>query len=266
MRLERTTRLHTPDRRIPLWARPYIRLAVVAVLVFIGDRATEELIRNGWTMGILPVTAIRILSALPVLHFPIAGFIFALEVDKWDWFWLSAGSRGEAYQLFYQRWDKVMDLVTLAAAAVVTMRWEDQVSRSIALAAFLWRVLGVLLFVAFGLKWLLLVFPNVFEALFVLYVLFHLLTGRDRMLHSWREASIVLIALLVPKVASEVFLHVMNTRPSDVVSLPIPNGWVEGVFWSALMYGTGALALMWLARRSHVTRNAADREEDLSAV
>jgi hypothetical protein len=233
------------------------------VLVFVGDRATDALISNGWTMGIVPVTAIRIVSALPILQFPIAGFIFALEVDKWDWFWLSAGSRGEAYQLFYQQWDKVMDLVTLGIAALVAMRWRDRLTRSIALASFLWRLLGVLLFIVFGSKWLLIAFPNVFEALFVLYVLFHLLTGRDRMFNGWREASIVLVALLVPKVASEIFLHGMNTRPGDVIELPIPYGWLEGMLWAVLMYGTGALSLVLLAARSHVTRARIDREEDL---
>jgi hypothetical protein len=238
----------------------------VALLVFVGNRLTGLLVANGWVMSIVPVTAIRIAATLPILHFPLAGFVFALEIDKWDWYWLSAGSKGLEYQLFYQRWDKVMDLATLGVAAAVTLRWQDHIARRLALATFAWRLIGVLLFTALGYKWLMILFPNVFEAVFVLYILFHIVTGRQRMFDGWLEASLVLVALLIPKVVAEYFLHVLNNRPENVIQVPIPNGWIEGLFWSAAMYGSGALTLVWVSWSSRGARTTRDREEDLSAV
>ncbi len=68
--------------RIPARARPFLRLAAVALLVVAADAATYQLVHRGGTFEFPLVTAVRLLSAATVLKYPLAGFVFALKVDK----------------------------------------------------------------------------------------------------------------------------------------------------------------------------------------
>lgn len=242
-----------------------MRLAVVMALVAVGDTATQVLIDRGWTMGFEQASVVRVLGALPVLHWPFGGFVFALEVDKWDWYWLQAGQRDEAYQLTYQQWDKAMDLVTLGAALIVALHWKDRVARLLALGTFVWRVAGVVVFYVTKQEATLIAFPNVFESLFLLYVLYHLLTGREQMLHGPWSTLGVMLALTLPKMAQEFFLHLLDGRPQDVWEVPIPGPLVVK-FWLGVLYGPVLVALGYLVATRRGRRVRGDREADLSAV
>jgi hypothetical protein len=254
-------RLHIPPR----W-HPFLRLAAVAAIVLVIDEVTGRLTERGGAVDPWIVTAARIASSLLVLRFPLAGFVFALEVDKWDWYWLDAGSRSEQDQALYQRWDKGMDLVTLGAAAFVTWRWRDRVARTFALGMFGWRAIGTVAFVATGQSWLLIAFPNVFESLYLLYMIFVVLSGQTQMLNTRRTAVLVSLAVIVPKVAEEFFLHAFDNRPWTMFDFPLPGPISEAVIWGAAMYALPLLALVVLVSRAHGHPTRGDPEEQVSAV
>ncbi len=63
-------------------------------------------------------------------------------------------------------------------------------------------------------RWILIFFfPNVFESMFLLYLIFRVLSGNQRMLYSRTAMVLVTLALFIPKVATEIFLHMLNDRP-----------------------------------------------------
>ena len=164
--------------RIPARARPFLRLVAVALVVVVADAdadanadadaATSQLSRRGGALDFPIVTAMRLLSAATVLKYPLAGFVFALEVDKWDWFWLGMPDQTPEMQEIYQHWDKTVDVICLGIAAVVVLHWPDMRARLIAMTAFSWRVLGLLVYFLTDQRWLLIFFPNVFESVFLL--------------------------------------------------------------------------------------------------
>lgn len=132
-------RLRSPIR-IPARAQPFLRLAAIAILVVVADAATNQLSRHGGTFSFPTVTAVRVLVAPLILHFPLAGFVLSLEVDKWDWYWLGVGNDGDARQALYQHWDKAMDLVCLGMAAITVLKWPDLRVRNLALGSLAWPV------------------------------------------------------------------------------------------------------------------------------
>jgi hypothetical protein len=233
------------------WPGLLLRLGALVLFVYVGDRVMVEMGHRDRTLDLETVIAIRLVSSLPVLLLPFEGFIVALEVDKWDWFWLGAGGEPAEFQALYQEWDKVLDLALLAVAAVAAASWRDRTARSLALGAFVVRVVGVAAFIATEQRWLLVAFPNVFETLYLLYAGFRLLAGRDRMLTSLPLTTLVVAVTLTPKLIEEYFLHVLERRPWDWVQLPLPHAmepraWVAVAYLPLLLTG---LALVWRSRR-----------------
>ena len=253
-----------PDA-MPPWARPLGRLAIAILLVVAGDLITGVLIDRGLTLPLGVMTVVRVLSALPILRFPLAGFLVALEVDKWDWYWLDAGNRGDDFEAFYDGWDKVLDLLVLGAAAVVAWGWRDRLMRALALAAFGWRALGTMVFLMTERGWTLVIFPNVFQSLFLMYLVYYLVSGRPRMLRSRWVAAIAVLAALVPKVAEEYFIHVMGGRPWDHVPLPTPDV-LEPFIWLVLIYVPAVLVVAVLAITTRGDGRSGDREAQLGVA
>jgi hypothetical protein len=241
-------------------------LAAVAAIVLVVDAVTGRLTERGGAVDAWIVTAARIASSLLVLRFPLAGFVFALEVDKWDWFWLDAGSRSEQDQALYQRWDKGMDLVTLGAAAFVTLHWRDALARNLALAMFAWRALGTVAFIVTGQSWLLIAFPNVFESMYLFYMVFTVLSGQTLMLTSKRVALVASMAVMLPKMAVEVFLHAFDDRPWTMFDLSFPGPLSEAILWGAAMYAIPLVTLVVLVLRAHGRPTRGDPEEQVSPV
>lgn len=224
------------------------RALLLAGLIVAGDRLTVVMTHQGWTLGRETVVLLRMVSALPVLRFPFEGMVMALEVDKWDWFWLGAGDEPTKAQLAYQEWDKFLDLFPLAMAFVASRRWRDPTMRTLLGATFVLRVVGVSLFLLTPQRWLLIVFPNVFENLFLMYVVFRMIAGRERLLVSRRTTIVVGAVALIPKMVEEYFLHFLERRPWDWVDLPIPDG-IEPRIWVIAMYLPLLLTVLYLTWR-----------------
>ena len=177
------------------------------------------------------VTAVRFLCSLAVLIAPLPGLWLCGHVDRWDWSLLGMPTASEHQQNLYQYWDKSFDTFTLAIVLVVALGWKDPLVRRLAIAAFVWRVAGVAIFMATDNRAVFVAFPSVLEKLFFFYLLFRVLSRRDIMLRSWTDAVLVMVALTLPKVAEEYFIHVGGRPWQTLTLLPASISTPDREYW-----------------------------------
>ncbi|MFN8585576.1 MAG: hypothetical protein U0446_09690 [Dehalococcoidia bacterium] len=163
------------------------------------------------TQGQLFVVALRLLVPLLILRWSLVGGILAMLVDATDVivveFFGPGGMGGHYSQL-----DKGLDSYYLALEAVVAWYWLNPWARWTALALFVYRLVGAVLFEATQVRALLFVFPNLFENWWLYCVV--VARVRPRWLPtSWRSTVVPLLILLVPKMAQEWLLHVAEAQP-----------------------------------------------------
>jgi len=163
------------------------------------------------TPALVAIAVVRVLGSLPVLRWPFAGGLLALLVDLADLVlldWLDPLAFAH-----YQSFDKYLDQVYLAAFLVVALRW-DGLERNVAVALYLYRLVGFAAFELTGERMLLVLFPNVFEVWFLVIAALH---ARGRRL-TWTAPRLVavLAAALVAKELQEWALH--GARLFDNVS------------------------------------------------
>ena len=116
------------------------------------------------TLEVIVIAAVRIAGSLPVLRWPLVGGLLAILVDLSDLLLRDMLDLGGVPD--YQSLDKWLDQVYLGAFLVVALRWTGP-ARTVAVALYVFRLVG---FVAFELtheRALLLLFPNVFEFWFI---------------------------------------------------------------------------------------------------
>jgi hypothetical protein len=157
------------------------------------------------TVELVVFALVRIAGSLPVLRWPFAGGLVAVAVDFADLFvrdGLGAGAIGD-----YQAVDKWLDQVYLGAFLLVAVRWPDP-ERAIAVGLYLGRLVGFALFELSGDRFLLVVFPNVFEVWFLLVAaLRRRLPPGARLAWSWRRLAFAVGAATSLKLGHEVALH-----------------------------------------------------------
>jgi hypothetical protein len=110
------------------------------------------------------ISIVRIIGALLVLRWAFFGSIFAVLIDFSDLFLMNLLNLGGVGD--YQALDKVLDLAYMTTFLYVSLRWNYPSSR-ISLFLFLYRIIGLIVFEWTGLRWVLLIFPNVFEVWFI---------------------------------------------------------------------------------------------------
>jgi hypothetical protein len=152
-------------------------------------------------VGVLVVLVVRLTVPLLIFKRPLLGGALSFVADAADLVAFNVfGFPGD-----YQRLDKGLDLYYLSIEMLVALRWAA-LPRAVAGSLFAWRVLGAVLFEVTGDRWVLLVFPNLFE-MWWLFVVIAGLNRPDANL-TWRRAAFWLVVLLVPKLAHEYVLHV----------------------------------------------------------
>jgi len=117
------------------------------------------------TLEVVVIAAIRIAGSLPVLRWPFLGGLLAVAVDLSDLLLMGVLDLGGVPD--YQGLDKWLDQVYMATFLIVALRWTDP-ARSIAVALYVFRLVGFIAFEISGERMLLLLFPNVFELWFLL--------------------------------------------------------------------------------------------------
>ncbi|HEX5590793.1 MAG TPA: hypothetical protein VFX65_10930 [Candidatus Limnocylindrales bacterium] len=167
-------------------------------------------------MPALIVIAVRLLVPLTILRWPLAGGVLSMLVDALDVVLVDAVARAldqpREFGPFYAQIDKWLDLYYLGLELVVVRRWPERLPRRAATALFAWRLVGVILFEITAYRPLLVLFPNLFENLY-LYVLVVRRWFPRLMPRTVAQTVLVLVILLVPKLVQEWVLHWEQLHP-----------------------------------------------------
>jgi hypothetical protein len=163
------------------------------------------------TLGQAVVIVLRLLAPLIIPRFPFWGGLVAMLLDGTDVIIVELFGPGGMGDHYHQL-DKVLDLYYLGLAAWVSLRWTERIPRLVSIGLFAYRLTGVVLFEIFGARWLLFLFPNLFENWFLF------VAGRDRFMPSYlldsiRRVVTWLAILYIPKFGQEYLLHVAEAQP-----------------------------------------------------
>ena len=162
----------------------------------------SEACASAVTAEVVVIGLVRVLGSLPVLRWSLAGGLLAILVDLSDLLLRDTLDLGGVPD--YQSFDKWADQVYLATFLVVALRWQG-LERAIAVALYVFRLVGFIAFELTGWRPALLIFPNVFELWFLLIAAIHVL----RPDHRWRASTlgITLVVLTGIKEVQEWALH-----------------------------------------------------------
>ena len=117
------------------------------------------------TLEMWIIAAARVAGSLPVLRWAFFGAILAILVDFSDLFMMNLIQLGGVNN--YQAFDKWVDQVYMLTFLWVAVRQWDGPGRTIAIWLFALRLVGFVTFEFVQDRWVLMLFPNVFEFWFV---------------------------------------------------------------------------------------------------
>ncbi|MEU8238143.1 hypothetical protein AB0C07_07860 [Actinoplanes missouriensis] len=177
----------------------------------------------GAAVVFLAVVAARFLLPLAIPYFPLPAVIACLVLDGVD---------QTIFQTFgydppgYQSYDKAMDVYYLAIAYLSTLRnWTSEAAFRISRFLFFYRLVGALIFELTQARWLLLVFPNVFEYFFIGYETIRSRWSPVTLLTTW-WLSLAGIIWVVVKLPQEWWLHVAQLDLTDEIAA---HRWILGL-------------------------------------
>lgn len=150
------------------------------------------------------VIGLRLCAPFALFRFPLAGMFLSIAADASDVMIFEV----TGYGLFagrYHFFDKWLDVYYLTFAYTVSRKWEDLRSRRIAGVLFFWRLLGAILFELTGLRYLLLLAPNIFENFYILRLVIQRLKPSFRF--SQKNLFVILILAGIPKIVQEYIMH-----------------------------------------------------------
>ncbi len=175
------------------------------------------------TVVFLTVVAGRFILPLFLFKFPLPAIIACLILDGYD---------QSIFQAFgadppgYQSYDKAMDIFYLSMAYLSTLRnWRSEAAFRVAWFLFFYRMVGVVLFEATGLRWVLLVFPNTFEYFFIVYEAIRTRWNPARWGYRFWVAMAAAIWIVV-KWPQEYWIHIAQMDMSETLA---EHPWVWGV-------------------------------------
>ena len=169
-------------------------------------------------MGPLVATIVRLIVPLFILRWPLGGLIASVVADTLDVVIIAVFRSGMFED--YTSADKLLDTYMLAFAALVSLRWHNRIARLASLALFGYRVMGVAILQVTDARWVLFLFPSVFDFFFV----YHLVTTRwfpALEVNGYRRLAYVLLILSGMKLVQEFLLHMVEFRPLCWINLSI---------------------------------------------
>lgn len=166
------------------------------------------------TIEELIISFARIFGSLIVFKFNFIGALFVILLDFSDLFMMNLISLGGVRN--YQILDKFLDLFYISFFFFITLRWSSLL-RNISLFLFSFRIIGFVLFEIIEERFILFLFPNIFEFWFIgITFLSHYKFKITK-----NKIIIVLFISLVLKLFQEYILHIWkvldNYRAVDVV-------------------------------------------------
>lgn len=152
---------------------------------------------------VLIVVILRVFSALIILRFPFWGVVINMIVDTLDY--TTFRLLGGVNWINYNSYDKALDTWYLLVAMYKSKDF-DLIPRRISYALMSWRLLGVIIFEFVKFRWLLFVFPNLFEFWFLFWAARN--KWFKKLQFSWKMFAIVIVIILSLKLYHEYILHV----------------------------------------------------------
>ena len=179
----------------------------------VGPAGRSAMEINGIALGVIIVTTIRLVVPFAIFRWPFWGGVATQIFDAVDVILVYLIGQGD-YKSYHQT-DKYLDSYVLAFMALYSWRRWRGLEQRIALGLFGWRMIGFLTFEMTDVRWILLIFPN----LFLWWWLF--IAWRDRykprMQITGRKAGIVLGVMFGPKMIQEMILHYWQLHPVSIL-------------------------------------------------
>jgi hypothetical protein len=187
------------------------------------------------------VVLVRFLLPLLIPKYPLPAVLGCLVVDAAD---------QTIFQAFtddplpgYQSYDKALDVYYLAIAYISTMRnWRDPVAFQVSRFLYIYRLIGVTLFELLHWRWLLLVFPNTFEYVFIVYEAIRTRWNPLR-LTALAVVGITAFIWIFVKLPQEWWIHIAKLDFTDFMS---DHPYMWGVLAAV---AAGAAIAIWVNRR-----------------
>lgn len=161
-------------------------------------------------MGAIIVALIRIFIPLIILRYPLLGGTAALILDAVDielintfGFWDDFDNKHIDYQVL----DKYLDMFYITLELYILLSFQNKLVKNVGIALYVLRLIGFVFFELADKRLFLFLFPNLFEYFFIFYLAHKKILKRD-LLTSYRNLTIVLVALLIPKLIQEYIAHI----------------------------------------------------------
>lgn len=167
----------------------------------------------GIAAGPIIVTILRLVIPLAIFRWPLWGGIAAAVIDSIDVILIYLLDLGDYEN--YHGTDKILDSYFLVIMAFYSWRRWKGLEQRISLALFGWRMIGFVAFEITGVRWLLLVFANLFLWWWVFVAWRHRFKPRWEL--SNRSAAIVLAVMIGPKLLQESILHIWMLHPVTIM-------------------------------------------------
>lgn len=197
----------------PRRLRPEAVVCAVVALFVISLAVGKVAGLIGISTGELIVVSIRLLLPLLILRYWLLGGIVAMAADALDVVTIELVGLG-GFGNHYEQTDKLLDSYYYGLELIVAWRWGNPWVRLPAVVLFGYRIVGAVLFEVLDVRALLIVFPNLFENWW-LYCVVVMKWFPNLVPRTWRSTLIPLTLLLIPKLAQEYLLHVMEAEPWD---------------------------------------------------
>jgi len=165
------------------------------------------------------VVGSRFLVPLLIPRYPLPGVVAALIIDAVD---------QTIFQQFtslnldsYQGYDKALDIYYLVIAYISTLRnWTNLFAFRVSQFLLYYRLIGVTLFELTysgdGPRWLLLIFPNVFEYFFIFYEIVSLRWDPVKMTKRFVIGAAAAIWIFI-KIPQEMWIHILQLDTTDFI-------------------------------------------------
>ena len=188
----------------------------------------------------------RVLVPLTIPRYPLPGVLASLVLDAVDQTIFQG--LGDVELADYQGYDKALDIYYLAIAYVATLRnWTNYTAVRISRFLFYYRLVGVVMFEMLQFRWLLLVFPNVFEYFFIFYETYRL-RWDPRRLSAETLVGLTAFIWIVIKLPQEFWIHIAQLDITDglkqLFGYPLDTAWPDIITANAGLFAAAVLALV----------------------
>ncbi len=188
------------------------------------------------------VVASRFVVPLFIPRFPLPAVLTCAIIDAADQ--SIFGQFTDVDQAEYQTYDKALDIYYLGIAYVSMLRnWVGGDLVAVGTCLWYFRLVGVALFEITGVRWLLVVFANVFEYFFMA-IEFHRTTRNPSRISRRHMVGLLAFIWFVIKIPQEMWIHVVRGDITDEMKVHIFGVGVDAPWTDALTYRPAVTAVV----------------------